>query len=138
MAGNLGKPAKPQWADGAPAYTSEPSGSKKSLGWIAQEKPPFQWMNWLFDINKKWEDHDEYYRDIIYSIFLRSDASLNWSGTQVTFTQDLEFIFKVAGDVWQNEIALADSPLALADGEVLVAIFDDSNATLVSGSYGTI
>jgi hypothetical protein len=138
MAGNLGKPTKPQWAYGAPSYTLEPSVGKKALGWEGQEKPPFQWMNWLFNQNDEWQDYHERLEDMAFSMFFRSDSTLTWTGTQVTFSQNLEFIFKVGGNVWENIIALADSPLDLADGEVLVAIFDDSNATLASSAYGAI
>ena len=139
MAGNLGKPIKPKWADGAASYTIEPSAAKKLLGWLASEKPPFQWMNWLFLKIKEWIDFGEYYRDVIYSILFRSDAAIGWDGADITFTQDIEIIFKVGGDVFTNTIALADSPLSLADGDVVVAILDNADAALaLQGVYANI
>ena len=43
--------SKPQWTVGNPDIATvsiEPGGPKKVTGWLAGEKPPFQWMNWLF------------------------------------------------------------------------------------------
>ena len=138
MAGLLGKPTKPQWADGNVLYATEPSAGKKSTGWLSQEKPPFQWMNWLFLKIKEWLDFGDYYRDMVFSILFRSDAVLTWNAPNIAFTQDLEFIFKIGADVWTNSIPLADSALSLADGEVLVGIFDDSDLVLTSAAYGVI
>jgi len=109
MAGLLGKPTKPQWADGNVLYATEPSAGKKSTGWLSQEKPPFQWMNWLFLKIKEWLDFGDYYRDMVFSILFRSDAVLTWNAPNIAFTQDLEFIFKIGADVWTNSIPLADS-----------------------------
>jgi hypothetical protein len=46
-------PSKPTvtkvaWTDGDVLKQIEPSSGKKTTGWIWKEKPPFEWMNWLF------------------------------------------------------------------------------------------
>lgn len=38
----------PQWTDGNALKQVEPSGGKKLLGWTKSERPPFQFMNFLF------------------------------------------------------------------------------------------
>jgi len=139
MAGNLDKPTKPQWADGLPAYTDEPSAGQKGTGWLSQQKPPFQWMNWLFLKIKEWIDFSERFLDIDQSFIFRSDAIITWSGTQITFAQDLELRFKVGATFYNNSIALADSPLALADGDVVVLIKDDNDVALaLQAVYGSL
>lgn len=45
----MAKPAsKPNWTDGDAAKVTEPTVGKKLLGWIADERPSFKFMNWLF------------------------------------------------------------------------------------------
>jgi hypothetical protein len=38
----------PRWANTASAGITEPLESKKDVGWVASEKPPAQYWNWLF------------------------------------------------------------------------------------------
>lgn len=46
---------KPDWvSDDDPARIVEPLPSKKLAGWLEEEKPPFQFMNWLFNIMSHW------------------------------------------------------------------------------------
>lgn len=42
------------WTDGAAAKVVEPSAGKKLLGWIALERPPFEFMNFLFFNTDEW------------------------------------------------------------------------------------
>lgn len=42
------------WTDGSPTKVVEPSGPKKILGWQALERPPFEYMNWLFYHISNW------------------------------------------------------------------------------------
>jgi len=37
----------PDWATGASADVVEPTAGKKLVGWVAGERPPAQYMNWL-------------------------------------------------------------------------------------------
>lgn len=54
----MAKPTStPDWTEGNPSFatvTLEPNGAKKQQGWFADEKPPFQWMNWLFWNLNQW------------------------------------------------------------------------------------
>lgn len=45
---------KPEWATGASAALSTPSAGKISGGWLAAEKPPHQYHNWLFYWGYQW------------------------------------------------------------------------------------
>ena len=42
------------WTDGAPSKVVEPSAAKKLLGWVALERPPFEYMNFLFFNTDEW------------------------------------------------------------------------------------
>lgn len=83
------KPAsKPDWTSAnAPART-EPTGSKKNTGWEIDERPPREFMNWLFFNIDEWIDYFEEVTDgiagaiEIYSAYvgsggLASHASIN-------------------------------------------------------------
>lgn len=68
--------SKPLWTNGnAPART-EPSGGKKTSGWLGGERPSFRFMNWLFFNVGEWIDWFESVTDSfigyqsIYSAFV--------------------------------------------------------------------
>lgn len=42
------------WTDGAPSKVVEPGAPKKLLGWVALERPPFEFMNFLFFNTDEW------------------------------------------------------------------------------------
>ena len=65
------------------------------------------------------------------SAYLRSDAEVTWTGTELQFTTDLilEIINTKSGTLTQHKIALADSPLAVADGESLYINIDRTTAS---------
>jgi len=42
------------WTDGDAAKVQEPTPGKKALGWVATEKPAFEFMNWLFYRTDEW------------------------------------------------------------------------------------
>jgi hypothetical protein len=50
------KPAElPRWADvGGGAGIADPSSAVKDAGWLINQKPPAQWMNWLFNLLYQW------------------------------------------------------------------------------------
>lgn len=51
----LSKPSNHlDWTDGVPAKVVEPSSAKKLLGWVALERPPFEYFNWLFFRSDEW------------------------------------------------------------------------------------
>lgn len=55
----MAKPIKkPSWLTGYSGSNSvEPSVGKKSSGWAADERPPAQYFNWLFQIVSDWIDY---------------------------------------------------------------------------------
>lgn len=42
------------WTDGAASKVVEPSAAKKLLGWVALERPPFEFFNFLFFNTDEW------------------------------------------------------------------------------------
>ena len=49
------KPADlPRWADGGSADVVEPSSGKKDIGWVAGEKLPAQFFNWILEKIYDW------------------------------------------------------------------------------------
>lgn len=47
-------PAYLNWATDGSALLAEPSDGKKILGWQDQEKPPADYINWLFNMINNW------------------------------------------------------------------------------------
>lgn len=47
------------WTDGAVSKVVEPSAAKKLLGWVALERPPFEYMNFLFFRLDEWAKYLE-------------------------------------------------------------------------------
>ncbi len=49
--------AKPSYVDWIPDNTTgiaTPPGAKLDVGWVSAEKPPYQYMNWLFNLLSQW------------------------------------------------------------------------------------
>lgn len=56
----MAKPtSKPDWTSANPAVRIEPTGSKKNTGWGIGERPPREFMNWLFFNIDEWIDYFE-------------------------------------------------------------------------------
>jgi len=59
----MAKPtSKPEWTVGNPDFgtiTVEPSAAKKEAGWLPDERPPREFMNWLFNNLGEWVDYFE-------------------------------------------------------------------------------
>ena len=134
---SLSKPDKAKWEATAP-NTDEPADSKKTTGWLPAERPPAEWFNWIFNQGYDWEQWSDLFLSVTQSLMLRSDAVLAWNANSLAFASDIEFIFKTETISYINSIAAADSPIALADGEVVVAILTDSDVALTSAAYGVI
>lgn len=137
----MAKPVKPTWAYGDPSYAIQPSAGKQSTGWLPAEKPPYQYMNWIHLRSGEWFTYLEDKAETISPTMIRSAASATWNGSTLTFAQPIEISFRVTTTEQINRIGAADSPLALADGQVLVFIKDKTNAspvTLTAGSYATL
>lgn len=62
-------PTKPtvylDWTDGSPTKVTQPGPSQQASGWVAGERPPFQYMNWLFYITDQWIQWLDYYTGTI-------------------------------------------------------------------------
>lgn len=52
-------PSKPtqdtSWTDGSAPKVTDPGSTKKALGWTVNERPPFQFINWLFWALNAWK-----------------------------------------------------------------------------------
>lgn len=46
--------SEPEWASGGSAVKTEPSSGKKGEGWVAGEKPPAPYFNWLLNLIWTW------------------------------------------------------------------------------------
>jgi hypothetical protein len=55
----MAKPVlKPSWLTGYAGLNAvEPSGGKKAAGWVPDERPPAEYMNWLFQNLSDWVDY---------------------------------------------------------------------------------
>jgi hypothetical protein len=43
------------WTDGAVSKITDPGASKKLLGWEANERPPFDFFNWILFVLNEWQ-----------------------------------------------------------------------------------
>lgn len=75
----LSKPSNHlDWTDGAVSKVVEPSSGKKLLGWVALERPPFEYMNWLFFRTDEWLKYLESITD--ETALARVDAIVDEAG----------------------------------------------------------
>ncbi len=49
-----GKPVYPAWIPDNTTGIATPAGAKLAVGWLSAEKPPFQYMNWFFNLISQW------------------------------------------------------------------------------------
>lgn len=49
------KPEKTEWTPGA-GDRETPSGAKKNTGWLADERPPYQFFNWFWYVLSLWQN----------------------------------------------------------------------------------
>lgn len=96
------------WTDGDAAKVVEPSAAKKLLGWVALERPPFEFMNFLFFNTDEWIKYLESVTDETLNERVRlvdasgggefltlqaaHDDSLTVSGTKIVIVSDLTLI----------------------------------------------
>lgn len=74
----MAKPAsKPDWTLTNPGVRTEPTPTKKNNGWAADERPAYQFFNWLFFNISEWIEYLETETDILSSAF---DAVVAASG----------------------------------------------------------
>lgn len=143
----MAKPtSKPEWTVGNPDFatvTQEPSAAKKEAGWLPDERPPREFMNWLFNNMGDWIDYFEEQIDgfsgqsVIYDAFvgaggthadinaLMADAdiatiknvliisTLAIDNTQVINQAGMNFTFKANAGITKNGPTGADIGLQI-------------------------
>jgi hypothetical protein len=84
----MAKPtSKVDWTVGNPSFgsvTVEPSAGKKQTGWTASERPPFQFMNWLFYNILEWINYFETTTDGLIALQGTYDAVVGVGGTHAS------------------------------------------------------
>lgn len=111
----MAKPAsKPEWTIGNPSFgtvTVEPSSGKKLTGWTASERPPHQFMNWLFYIINEWIDYFEAETDSLAAQQGIYDANVGSGGTFATLADLVADSEYQAGNI-KNIIVTSDQSLS--------------------------
>ncbi len=130
----MAEPTKyPEWTSNNPGQIIEPDAAKKQAGWAAGERPPNQYMNWLQNLEYLWAKLLNEKTKNVEPIQLRSAATAAWNGATLTFAQPIEIVFRNGNSPTRiNKILAADSPIALADGDVVVVYRDRTNASPVT------
>ena len=84
----LAKPAfKLDWTIGNPNFgtvTVEPTAQEKEDGWVPDQRPPRETMNWLFYAVDQWIDYLEQQSDIVTANAAQYDAIVGTLGTHAT------------------------------------------------------
>jgi hypothetical protein len=136
----LEKQELPRWADATPPdplnpYFVEPDAAQKNTGWLSQQKPPYQYMNWIHIKTYERLRHFDSYLDILSSIILQSDSTLYWSGSVLSFLADINVYFVSNGVAYANTIDVTESSLTLSDGEMVVCILTEDNVNFTKVAY---
>lgn len=81
----MAKPSsKPEWTVGNVDFgtiTVEPTATKKEAGWLPDERPPREYMNWLFFNINEWIDYLEGVTDVFATQGNIYDAFIGGGGT---------------------------------------------------------
>lgn len=111
----MAKPtSKPDWTEGNPSFatvTVEPSSGKKLAGWAASERPPHQFMNWLFWIVNEWINYFEEQTDALVAIQGLYDAQVGNGGTHSTLADLVADPEWASGNI-KNVIVTSDQALS--------------------------
>jgi hypothetical protein len=82
--------SKPDWTVGNPDFstvTVEPTTAKKQEGWIPDERPPRETMNWLFFNIDEWIDYFEEQLDLVVAQGKIYDAFVGGGGTHADINE---------------------------------------------------
>lgn len=134
-------PNMPDWAYGDPTFRIQPSAGKQATGWLSGERPPFQYMNWVHYQSARFFEYLQNKIEANTPTLLRSAGSLAWDGSQITFGSNIDISFRVRTGEQVNRISSAASPIALADGQVLVMRKNKTGSSPVamsSDTYGVL
>lgn len=138
------------WTDGAASKQVEPSGTKKLAGWLSGEKPPFQFMNWLFYFTDLWNKHFEAQIDAEHNVDgphsnITADSILikgaitatQVLGVVVTSDTFRRWYVAAGGDqFWGTGNATQDLKLSRTDVRTL--ILNDNNGSTASVLFGVL
>lgn len=102
------------WTDGAPAKVQEPTVGKKLLGWAFKERPPFEFMNWLFFRLDEWTKYFESVTDELAVQKQEYDAIIGTGGTHADFNA-----YNADPLVANLKNVLVTTPLTLAANQVI-------------------
>jgi len=109
-----------EWTVGNPDFatvTQEPTGPKKQTGWLPSEKPPREFMNWLFWRQDEWNKYFEFATDVLG---LAGDLFVG-SGTGQYATLQLAHNAAVPGTrIIVCENATINSTITLSTGQLEV------------------
>jgi len=102
------------WTDGAPAKVQEPTSGKKLLGWAFKERPPFEFMNWLFFRLDEWVKYFESVTDELAVQKQEYDVVIGTGGTHADFNA-----YEADPNVATKKNILVTTPLTLATNQVI-------------------
>ena len=132
----LNKPTLPEWAESAdPTDIDVPAGIKEVSGWQQTEKPASEWMNWLQRQLSRAVRFAAKFLDIEMSKIVEGTIVYDSVANTVTFAGGIEISIFTDGTYYTNTIPVADSPITLADGEVLVFCPTDATQDLTAEAY---
>jgi hypothetical protein len=114
----MAKPtSKPEWTVGNPDFgtvTVEPSAAKKEAGWLPDERPPREFMNWLFNNMGEWIDFFEAEIDNFSGQSVIYDAFVGGGGTHA----DINALM-ADPDIATKKNILIVSTLAVDDTQII-------------------
>lgn len=103
-----------EWTDGDAAKIQDPGSSKKLLGWVASERPPFKFFNWLFYVQDLWNKYFEGITDTFIAQGLNYDAVVGPSGTHA----DINTLMLDAGIAAIKRVLVVD-PLTVTANQTI-------------------
>lgn len=114
--------SKPDWTVGNPDFgivTIEPTAQKKEDGWFPDERPPREFMNWLFFNITEWITYFEGVTDLFSTQGIIYEAFIGAGGTHVDIND------------WQSDPDIANKKNALVVSNLAV---DAIQIIIVNGS----
>lgn len=107
----MAKPSsKPDWTITNPDQASisvEPSGSKKNIGWLADERPAAEFWNWLLLNITEWINYFETLTDGLANQLGQYDAVIGFGGTHAS----INALMADAGIATLKNVLVTDSIL---------------------------
>jgi hypothetical protein len=116
------------WTDGDASKITEPVSGKKLLGWTADERPPFQYFNWLFWDLDQWNKYFEGLTDAM-------QAQVN---TLVAAGKQYAAIVGSTADCTHANLAAALADSAVPAGSKILQKVSETAATRYSVSKSDI